>query len=402
MKNKYLKKYSILIISLILLFISILISINEYEYHKYNVNFNYKISAILNLVESKYPNVSKNELVEILQSEEVDEFNLKEYGYDIDKDIYISSNEKINKYYCLIKVSLLVICFILIIYLLFKMHLKNNREINKIIQLIEKINHKNYELDIEEFNEDKLSILKEEIYKTTIMLKEMADNSLSDKVHLKTYIEDISHQLKTPLTSINILLDNIIDNPDMDKKQQEKFLRQIRREVNNITFLVQSLLKLSQFETNTIEFIRENVDINSILNDVIKNVSSLSDLKNIFIKIDNKCQNKIYCDRKWQIEALTNILKNALEYSEDNSEILIKCRDNLLYSEIMIKDYGKGMNDVDRENIFKRFYKGKNAGKYSIGIGLSLSKFIIEKDNGKIILSSEEGNGTEFIIRYFY
>lgn len=403
MKSKnYFKRNIILIFLVIVIFISALFILNKYEYQKYNVNFNYKISAIIDKVIDNNKDVTKEELVKILQSEDVNKFNLKEYGYDIDKDIYISANEKLNTYYSLIKISLLIICFSIILYLYIEEHRKRNKEIDKITKLIEEINHKNYELNIEELSEDKLSILKEEIYKTTIMLKENAENSLKDKINLKTYIEDISHQLKTPLTSINILIDNIIDNPEMDKELEEKFLRRIKREASNITFLVQSLLKLSQFETNTIEFMRKDIDISIILNNVIKNVSSLSDLKNIMIKVDNQCQNKIYCDGKWQIEALTNVLKNALEYSDNDSVVYIKCEDNLLYSEIIIKDYGKGMSDVDRKNIFKRFYKGKNASKNSIGIGLSLSKFIVEKDNGKIIINSKEGMGTEFIIRYFY
>lgn len=403
MKSKnYFKRNIILIFLVIVIFISALFILNKYEYQKYNVNFNYKISAILDKVIDNNKDITKEELVKILQSEEVNKFNLKEYGYDIDKDIYISANEKLNTYYSLIKISLLIICFSIILYLYIEEHKKRDKEIDKITKLIEEINHKNYELNIEELSEDKLSILKEEIYKTTIMLKENAENSIKDKINLKTYIEDISHQLKTPLTSINILIDNIIDNPDMEKDVEEKFLRRIKREVSNITFLVQSLLKLSQFETNTIEFIRNDVDINIILDNVIKNVSSLSDLKNITIKVDNKCQNKIYCDSKWQVEALTNILKNALEYSNNNSTVYIKTEDNQLYSEIMIKDYGKGMGDIDRKNIFKRFYKGKNASKDSVGIGVSLAKSIIEKDNGKIIINSKDGMGTEFIIRYFY
>ncbi len=403
MKNKnYFKRNIILIFLVIIVFISVLFIISKYEYQRYNVNFNYKISAILDKVIDNNESISKEELVKILQSEDANKFNLKEYGYDIDKDIYISTNEKLNIYISIIKISLLIICFSIILYLYIEEHKKRDKEIDKITKLIEEINHKNYELNIEELSEDKLSILKEEIYKTTIMLKENAENSIKDKINLKTYIEDISHQLKTPLTSINILIDNIIDNPDMEKDVEEKFLRRIKREASNITFLVQSLLKLSQFETNTIEFIRNGIDINIILDNVIKNVSSLSDLKNITIKVDNKCQNKIYCDSKWQVEALTNILKNALEYSNNNSAVYIKCEENLLYSEIMIKDYGKGMGDMDRKNIFKRFYKGKNASKDSVGIGVSLAKSIIEKDNGKIIINSKDGIGTEFIIRYFY
>ena len=289
-----------------------------------------------------------------------------------------------------------------IIYIFVKSHFKNDKEINKIIKCIEKINHKNYELELDELSEDKLSILKQEIYKTTIMLKENAENSLKDKINLKNSLQDISHQLKTPLTSINILLDNIIDNPEMVMETRQDFIKQIKREINNITFLVQSILKLSKFETNTITFNRDEVSVKKIINETIKNVSNLSDLKNVNIEINDKCKNKIKCDYKWQVEALTNIIKNAIEYSYNDSKVLIECEDNNLYSQIKIIDYGKGMDEEDVQNIFKRFYKGKDSGKDSIGIGLSLSKAIIENDNGKIMVDSSKNKGTMFIIKYYY
>jgi signal transduction histidine kinase len=234
------------------------------------------------------------------------------------------------------------------------------------------------------------------------MLKENAENSQKDKVDLKNSLQDISHQLKTPLTSISIMLDNIIDDPDMDVDVRHNFIKQIKREITNISFLVQSILKLSKFESNTIDFNRKEVSIKNIVDETLKNVSNLCDLKDIEIKIKNKCKNKIYCDCKWQIEAITNILKNAVEYSNNGSKVLLECEDNNLYSQIKITDYGKGMDEEDILNIFKRFYKGKDSTKDSIGIGLSLAKAIIEKDNGRIVLESEKNKGTIFTIKYFY
>lgn len=402
MENKhYFKKNTILIFFVTAIFLSMLIVINKYEYKQYNKNFNYKISAILHTIEEEYPNISRQELIRVLQSENINEFSLKEYGYDIDKDIYVSENTKVNNDYRYIKVLLLLSFSGIMVSIFIKLNKERDNDIDKIIKCIENINHKNYELNIEDISEGKLSILKEEIYKTTIMLKENAENSLKDKIHLKMCLEDISHQIKTPLTSINILLDNIIDNPDMSNETQEKFLRQIRREINNITFLVQSLLKLSQFETNTIVFNKNKVTIKELLERVIQNVSNLCDLKNITIKVDNKCKNKINCSFKWQTEALTNILKNAVDYSYANSEINIECRENNLYTEIRIIDYGKGMTDIDKKNLFKRFYKGKDANDNSVGIGLSLAKTIIEKDKGKIEVVSKKEKGTTFIIKYY-
>jgi len=402
MKNKeYLKHYLLQSLIVITIFSLLLVIINTIEYNQYKQNFNYKINAILEKIEEKYPNLDQNDLVEILNSKETEDNVLKYYGYDIEKDSYVSKNDNYNFVFGITKFGILLVAFISLIYLFIKHNLQNDKEIDKIIKCIENINHKNYELDLDELSEDKLSILKQEIYKTTIMLKENAENSLKDKINLKDSLQDISHQLKTPLTSINILLDNIIDDPDMKIDTRQEFIRQIKREITNITFLVQSILKLSKFETNTISFIRKEVSIKKIINETIKNVSNLSDLKNVGIKVNIKCKDAIYCDFRWQVEALTNILKNAIEYSYNDNEVLIECDDNNLYTQIKIKDFGKGMDNKDTQNIFKRFYKGEYSSKDSIGIGLSLAKTIIEKDNGRIEVESTKNQGTIFTIKYF-
>ena len=403
MKNKlYLKKYLLQSLFIIIIFLALFLIVNNIEYNQYKKTFNYKINAILETVQEEYPNIKKEELIKILDSKEISDNILLEYGYDIEKDSFIQQNNNISFTFNIVKGMILVIAFVVITYIFVKSHIESDKEIEKIIKCIEDINHKNYELKIDDLSEDKLSILKQEIYKTTIMLKENAENSLKDKVDLKNSLQDISHQLKTPLTSISIMLENIIDDPEMDNDVRQNFIKQIKREITNISFLVQSILKLSKFESNTIDFNRKEVSTKNIINETIRNVSNLCDLKDIEIKVNNKCKNNIYCDSKWQVEAITNILKNAVEYSDSGSKVLIECEDNNLYSQIKIIDYGKGMDKEDTLNIFKRFYKGKDSTKDSIGIGLSLSKAIIEEDNGRIAVESEKNKGTIFTIKYFY
>lgn len=158
-------------------------------------------------------------------------------------------------------------------------------KLTEIIKYIEEINNKNYKLDIDDNTEDELSILKNEIYKTTVMLKEMAENSASDKANLKDSLSNISHQLKTPLTSIVIMLDNILDTEDMDSNIRKDFIKDIKREIININFLVESLLKLSKLDANSVNLINKKVNIKDILQESIKNVSIICDLKNIKINI---------------------------------------------------------------------------------------------------------------------
>lgn len=402
MKNrKYLYKYVISSILIVIIFSIVFIMIDKIEYNDYKENSNYKINAILEIVKEKYPNVNEKELINILESEVIDENSLVQYGYDIKKDSFIKQNDSDNFVYTIGKVITLLISFVVLLYIFVKYNIKNDNEIDKIIKCIEDINHKNYELKLDDISEDKLSILKQEIYKTTIMLKENAENSIKDKLDLKNSLQDISHQLKTPLTSINIMLDNIIDDPDMDISVRQNFIRNIKREITNISFLVQSILKLSKFESNTISFVRNKTKVKKIIEEVLKNVSNLCDLKDINIEVNNMCKKDINCDLKWQVEAITNILKNAVEYSNHGGKVLIECEDNNIYTQIKIIDYGKGMDKEDVQNIFKRFYKGKNSGKDSIGIGLSLSKAIIEEDNGRVTVDSKKNKGTTFTIKYF-
>lgn len=402
MKNrKYLYKYVISSILIVIIFSIVFIMIDKIEYNNYKENSNYKINAILEIVKEKYPNVNEKELINILESEVIDENSLVQYGYDIKKDSFIKQNDSDNFVYTIGKIITLLISFVVLLYIFVKYNIKNDNEIDKIIKCIEDINHKNYELKLDDISEDKLSILKQEIYKTTIMLKENAENSIKDKLDLKNSLQDISHQLKTPLTSINIMLDNIIDDPDMDISVRQNFIRNIKREITNISFLVQSILKLSKFESNTISFVRNKTKVKKIIEEVLKNVSNLCDLKDINIKVNNMCKKDINCDLKWQVEAITNILKNAVEYSKHGGKVLIECEDNNIYTQIKIIDYGKGMDKEDIQNIFKRFYKGKNSGKDSIGIGLSLSKAIIEEDNGRVSVDSKKNKGTIFTIKYF-
>ena len=266
MKNReYLKKYLMQILIVVIVFLISFIFISKLEYNEYKKNFNYKINDIFLFLQEKYPDITKEDLIEILNSDNSKTNILEEYGYDVEIDSLLVQNDKLNVRYNIYKLVIIGLCLVALIYLFITSHLESDKEIDKIIRLLEKINHKNYELNIDELSEDKLSILREEIYKTTIMLKENADNSLKDKINIKNSLQDISHQLKTPLTSINIMLDNISDDPNMKTEVREEFIRHIKREMASITFLVQAILKLSKFESNTITFYPKEVSAQKII-----------------------------------------------------------------------------------------------------------------------------------------
>ena len=408
MKNKeVLKKYIIFTIAIFAIFIIMMAIVNHIQYSSYNQNSNLAINQIINNIKKSYPEANINEIIQILSSDNLEQTDsLKEYGINIDKDTAILSNQQNSKIFIAANVSLLVTLLLIIICIFIHYNKNQNKNISEITKYIEDINKGIYNLSIQENSEDELSILKNELYKITVMLREQSENSLKDKMQLKKSLEDISHQLKTPLTSITIMLDNLLDNPSMDLDVRNDFIKSIYREISNINFFIQALLKLSKFDANTIKFNRREEKIEDIIEQAKQNVASLCDLRKIKIEtIPDLGQAHfrkpgLVCDIKWQVEAITNIIKNCVEHSKNGSKINIKYGKNDLYSEILIEDEGSGIDQEDLKHIFERFYKGKNSSKDSVGIGLSLAKTIIEKDNGYITVESEIGKGSKFCIRY--
>ena len=402
MKNKIkLKRLLLTIILFSIGLIVLFLAINLYEQHMFTKNYNRKIVEIISQVKEDYPDLDENRLMRIINSDKVDLSLLKKYSINIEEESLILENNKEYHKSLFININFLTITIIILTIIFLRYNSKKDKEIDEITKYIEEINRKNYKLHIDEMSEDELSILKSEVYKTTIMLKEAAENSNKEKLQLKNSLSDISHQLKTPLTSILIILDNLIEDPNMDKEIREDFIRDIKMETTNISFFVQTILKLSKLDTNTVDFIEEKTYIKSIINEVIKNLSILCDLRSIKIITTYKKNARITCDFRWQVEAFSNIIKNCIEHSSDNSNILIEVDENNAYSQIVIKDNGTGIDKEDLPHIFERFYKGKNSTNESCGIGLSLAKSIIEKSNGYINVESKVGKGSIFTIKYF-
>ena len=395
MKNK--KKYSKLIMFTLITF-GIIILLNVMLYYQVNKNYNNKIVNIISTIKEKYPEIKDDEIFGIIKNNvKINTFN--RYSFDLDGIVLIKENKTIFVSYFIILLFIYLIICLVYLTIIINNDKRKEKEINEVIKIIEEINNKNYSFKMKDINEEDLSLLKNEIYKTTIMLNEISEISKKDKKELEESLEDISHQLKTPLTSILIMIDTLLDDEDMDQNTREDFLRNMKREVMNINFLVKSILKLSRLDTNTVKFISKKESVKEIINEAILNVSLLSDLKNVKIET-NLSDSFIICDYKWQIEALTNILKNSIEHSYENNKVLIESSENNAYVKIIIKDFGTGIAKEDINHIFERFYKGKDSDYDSIGIGLALSKSIIEKQNGKISVESSD-DGTTFTIKYF-
>lgn len=389
----------IIILTIIIIATNILFTVNELKNNQ-RITSNV-IAGIIGNIEKNYPNVSEEEIISILNSEneeiEDGKNTLIKYGINIENQNAIGqiTNNKlliIN----ILSIIILVFAILVILYIYSRSESKKIKEIEK---YIEAINNKNYTLKISENSEDEFSNLSNELYKTTVMLKEQASNSQKSQKTLQTNIEDISHQLKTPLTSISIMLDNIIDNPDMEIETRQKFLHEINRQIEWFNWLVIALLKLSKIDSGTAVFTKKEINVEKVINHVIQNLAIPLEIKQQKI-IVNGNSSKFIGDYNWQLEALTNIVKNCIEHTPNHKNIYIEFEENNFYTKITIRDEGVGIAKEDIKHIFERFYKGKNSSENSIGIGLALSKSIIERDNGYIICSSKEGEGTTFEIKY--
>lgn len=402
MKNKMnLKRCLLQCLFVSLVFLVLFLGFQWKAYREYTINYNQKMNAVLGKVHEEYPDITKAELMELLDSDKDDSF-VKSFGIDLEKDSLILENET-RFCYSLIISGLLVILFAgALLGFFLKYNYDKDKELKQITRYIEEINQRNYKLEIEDISEDELSILKHEIYKTTVMLNEIAENSMKAKVDLKKSLSDISHQLKTPLTSILVILENLIDSPDMDVELRTDFIQDIKREIMNINFLVQALLKLSKLDSDTVVFLREEVSVRKVVEAAIQNVVVLCDLKNVKVEIEDVSEeHTMTCDFRWQVEAVTNILKNCVEHSPDGESVIVKIEKNNIYTSISIRDFGDGIDEEDQKHIFERFYKGKNATAESVGIGLALAKAIVEADRGSVSVKSGK-NGTTFVVKYFH
>lgn len=403
LKSKENKTLIIIMISIQIIGIMLFNAIIQWQNQQKTQIVNQTIQNIVGEVKKTYPEIKEEEIIKILNSEENQEKGkeiLKKYGIDWEQENIIISLEEQNQKNIIQIIILNIIILLISIFVILYFFQRRNKKIEQLIQYMEQIMQKNYELKIENNTEDELTHLRNEIYKITILLKEQADTEQKERKQLSKSISDISHQLKTPLTSISIMLDNMIENPSMEEKTKEQFIHEIRRQIEWINWLVISLLKLSRLDANVEIFQQEEIKIEELIQNTIQNLAIPIEIKNQEIIVQGDKNAKIIGDYKWQLEAITNVVKNAIEHTPENKKIWITLEENSLFTKIVIKDEGPGIAKEDIKHIFERFYKGKNSSENSIGIGLELAKSIIEKQNGYISCYSKLKEGTVFEIKY--
>lgn len=277
---------------------------------------------------------------------------------------------------------------------------RRNQKVDEFVQYIRRIEQGVYQIPLDENEEEELSELKNELYKITVMLRETAELSKKQKRALSDSVSDISHQLKTPLTSCLILLDNMTESTHMEEGTRRQFVAEITRQLTSVNWLVQVLLKLSRLDAGVVELKEEEIRIQQLLEQAIDKVALLAEWKEISIQVSGEMQAVIRGDERWLQEAFINLIKNAIEHSPAKGEIQITVEDNQVYTGVRIRDYGCGISMEEQKHIFERFYRSSTAKEDSVGIGLALAQEIIKRGNGSLTVESEVGQGTTFLIKF--
>lgn len=275
------------------------------------------------------------------------------------------------------------------------------RRYKKIAELsndIDRILHGESRVSLEKYSEGELGILQSEIYKMTVRLREQSNNLKKDKIYLVSSIADISHQLRTPLTSINLLV-SLLSEKDITPERKQKLTHELYELLSRVDWLITTLLKISKLDAGTAVFQKEEISLKELISKSVSPLLVPVELRSQKLEI---CAEGNFCgDVSWTCEALGNIVKNCMEHTPDGGEIKITALENALYSEIIIEDNGKGILAEDLPHIFERFYKGENSSEKSFGIGLNLARMIVTSQNGTVKAENGEKTGAVFTIRFY-
>lgn len=391
------KKYIILsiMVFVIIMTTNIIISLNIYDnYNKKETNDKYLV--IGNIINS---NNDKDKLIlGYLHNQNIDigkDYLNDNITLNINNQIY---NHNLKRNLIIYSVSSTFICYMLFMLLIILYKKSQDRKINEISNYMNSVLNGNYSLDIRSYEEGRLSILKNDIYKITVKLKEQTDMAINEKNNLEMILSDISHQIKTPLTSMYVIND-LLKSDKLSKKEKIEFLNKNESQLERIEWLVTSLLKLSRLDNGFVKLKKEKVEVAKLIDNCLNPLLIPIELKNqnVVKQIDNF---EIDIDFNWFSEAIINILKNAHEHTNAYGTIKVEANDNSMYSSIIISDNGTGISKQDLPHIFERFYKGDNQ-KESIGIGLNMAKKIIDLSGGEINVLSTPSVGTTFIIKIY-
>ena len=264
---------------------------------------------------------------------------------------------------------------------------------------VDRILHGNdMNLSLDKYQEGELAVLQSEIHKMILRLREQRQQLQEDKSYLANALADISHQVRTPLTSINLLVD-LLSEPDITDERRMKLTHELMALLSRIDWLITTLLKISKLDAGTVQLKQETIALQELICKATEPLLIPIEIReqNLYIETNGTFTG----DVSWSVEAISNIVKNCMEHTPKGGEIRIAASENLLFTEIEISDSGTGIAKEDLPHIFDRFYKSKNAGDKNFGIGLSLARMIITNQNGVIKAENNATKGALFTIRFY-
>ncbi|MEG0919643.1 MAG: HAMP domain-containing sensor histidine kinase [Anaerovoracaceae bacterium] len=273
-------------------------------------------------------------------------------------------------------------------------------KIASLTEVIDMILHSDEEVLLGDTAEGELAVLESEIKKMTMSLRESAFLLQKEKVNLTDSIADIAHQLRTPLTTINMVM-SFLRKADLTLEERFKYINDINHHLNRVDWLISSLLKISKIEAGTAVFKREKVDVSMVIAKAIEPLMVPLEIRDQLFDFQGFGRETYYGDFNWSVEAFSNIIKNCSEHTQAGGHIQVRAKENVLYTEIIIEDDGSGIDPKDLPHLFERFYRGKASSESSVGIGLALTRMIVQNQNGSIKVENRKTKGSRFIIRFY-
>lgn len=277
---------------------------------------------------------------------------------------------------------------------------KRYRKIASLTEEMEGMLHKQEFSPISAYEEGELSILRTQIHKMTQKMKEQQNALLHDKVYLSESLQDISHQVKTPLTSLNLISDLLLEET-LDKKRRRELVKEQIKLLKQIEWLISALLKMAKLDADTAKMTQEKVLVRKLIQRATEPLAIAMDIKGQELVVEQRGDESYFGDLYWSSEALLNILKNSMEHLPYGGQLSILVNETILFTEIEIKDNGPGIDKEDLPHLFERFYKGKNSSPNSVGIGLALSRMIIVQQGGTLKVENDPKCGAKFTIRFY-
>lgn len=271
-------------------------------------------------------------------------------------------------------------------------------EIEGLCVYLMRIRSGDYSLDIRDNREGSISKLKNDIYKLTVMLREQAELLRKDKAYLADSLADISHQIKTPLTSMAVMTD-LLREPSLPEEKRLEFLNSIRTTIDRMEWLVSTLLKLAKLDAGSVVMKAEPSGVLALCKEAVEPLMIRAELGEVSLSVSGP-NAMLSCDRRWTEEAILNIVKNCIEHTGSGGWVRVQCIDNPLHVRVEVTDNGGGIHPEDLPHIFERFYRGKDAKPDSAGIGLAMARAVLLHQNGDLTAENTDV-GAKFVIRFF-